>query len=111
MNSNPGILVDLDRCVGCYACEVACKQEHPNTHGVPWIRVHTIGPEIVNGKLIMDYIPRISDGCDFCQSRALQPTCVAHCPTKALSVSSGSSIRDVLNSSTRYQLCNTVDMK
>jgi len=23
-----GILVDMDRCVGCYACEVACRQEN-----------------------------------------------------------------------------------
>ena len=44
------ILCDLDLCVGCYACEVACKQENSVPEGVRWIRLATIGPEKVDGK-------------------------------------------------------------
>lgn len=105
MEKQYGILADLDRCVGCYACEVACKQENSSSPGTPWIRVKTIGPEIVLGKLRLDYIPLISNGCNFCLNRGLQPSCVAHCPTKALRFCSSASMLDVLRSKTRYQVC------
>ena len=104
------ILVDLDRCVGCYACEVACKQENSLKPGTPWIRVYIVGPEVVSGKWMMDYIPRISNGCDFCKSRGLQPSCVAHCPTKALLVSSAASTLDALSTNKRYQVCHIIKL-
>ena len=105
MKKQYGILVDLERCVGCYACEVACKQENSAARGTPWIRVHTLGPEVVNGKLRMDYVPLILDRCTFCRSRDLQPSCVAHCPTQALSVFSTASMLDALSDGRRYQVC------
>jgi len=108
MEKQYGILVDLDRCVGCYACEVACKQENSDAPGTPWIRVNTIGPKVVRGRLMMDYVPLVSDGCNFCPSRGLQPSCVAHCPTQALTVLSTASMLDVLTGGKRYQLCTIV---
>ncbi len=106
MNRNPfAILVDLDRCVGCCACEVACKQENSSSPGTPWIRVNALGPEVVNGKLRADYVPLILDGCDFCQNRGFQPSCVAHCPTEALQLCSTETMLDGLNSKKRYQIC------
>ena len=100
-----GILADLERCVGCYACEVACKQENRTSRGTPWIRVHTVGPELVDGKLRMEYIPLILDRCTFCRNRDMDPSCVAHCPTKALSIFNTNSILDALRSDRRYQVC------
>jgi Fe-S-cluster-containing dehydrogenase component len=106
-----GILVDLDRCVGCYACEVACKQENDFTVGTPWIQVCVVGPKVVHGKLKMYYVPRILDGCNFCRSRGLQPSCVDHCPTKALMIFSSALMLDAFSTNTRYQICNIVDVE
>jgi len=105
-----GILVDLDRCVGCYACEVACKQENSDAPGTPWIKVNTIGPKVVSGRLIMDYVPLISNGCNSCRSRGFRPSCVAHCPTKALTVLDTASMLDAFTSSRRYQLLRITRM-
>ena len=105
MENYCGIMVDLDRCVGCYTCEVACQQENTSSQGTPWIRVNTIGPAMVNGKLRMDYVPLISDDCTFCRDRNFHPSCVAHCPTQALSVGSIPVMLDALSGVKRFQGC------
>jgi len=105
MENQYGILVDLDRCVGCYACQVACKQENNASRGTPWIRVNTVGPEMVYGKLRMEYIPLISKECNLCRARGLQPSCADHCPTKALSFLPASFILDKITDRKRYQVC------
>ena len=82
-----GIVKDLDLCVGCYACEVACKQENNVPLGTKWIQVIPVGPEKVNGKLRMDFLHEIKDGCTFCDHRLkenLLPRCVDNCPMDAL---------------------------
>lgn len=81
-----GIIVDLDRCIGCYACVVACKQENnlpPYGDGVPfvagpqWIKVLTIGPSGDYPKLIMAFIPRLCMHC-------AQAPCIDACPARAI---------------------------
>ena len=37
------LVVDTDRCIGCSACEIACKQEHELPVGPRWIRVYGNG--------------------------------------------------------------------
>jgi Fe-S-cluster-containing dehydrogenase component len=43
------LLIDLDTCVRCYACEVACRQEHGLTFETKarWCQVMTLGPLFV----------------------------------------------------------------
>ena len=86
MTKQPGILIDLDRCVGCYACVVACKQQNnlpPHGDGVPfhagpqWMKVHTEGPLGVYPQLEMYYIPRLCMHC-------AEAPCVAACPPGAI---------------------------
>jgi Fe-S-cluster-containing dehydrogenase component len=36
-------VLDLDRCVGCWACAVACKMENDLPDGVWWVHVETVG--------------------------------------------------------------------
>mgnify|MGYP002546350990 FL=1 len=38
------IVVNLDRCTGCFGCEVACKQENDVPLGQYWSRVTPVGP-------------------------------------------------------------------
>jgi Fe-S-cluster-containing dehydrogenase component len=34
-----GMVVDLTKCIGCYGCMIACKQEHGIPPGIYWSRV------------------------------------------------------------------------
>lgn len=74
------LLIDIDSCVRCYACEIACRQEHDLTFETAscWCKVKTVGPKRVNGKLHMDFVPLFCFHCD-------DPVCAALCPNGAIS--------------------------
>ena len=74
------LYVDLDRCFGCYACEVACKQEHDLPVGPRWIRVIQDGPKEVSEGLQLDFYPTFCKQCD-------DPKCADACPEKSISKS------------------------
>jgi DMSO reductase iron-sulfur subunit len=70
------IVLDLDRCIGCFSCVVACKQENNIQLGAYWNKVLTIGP---NGKfpdVEMYFLPVLCQHCE-------DPQCVKNCPTGA----------------------------
>lgn len=69
------MLVDLDRCIGCYGCEVSCKQEHDLPVGPRWIRVVQVGPREVEGEMHLDFVPTLCFHCD-------DPPCIAACPVE-----------------------------
>ncbi|MBN2060835.1 MAG: 4Fe-4S binding protein [Deltaproteobacteria bacterium] len=71
------IFFDEDLCLGCHACEVACKAEHNLPPGVSRARILTDGPALVNEKLELKY-RRVA-----CRHCADAP-CVKACPTDAL---------------------------
>lgn len=88
MSEYEGIIVNLDRCVGCYACEVACRKENNLAEGESWIKVDQIGPYPVDERLRMDFDLKITQECTLCRDRLKkrqQPFCVSVCPTDALS--------------------------
>ncbi len=76
-----GLLIQLDWCTGCHACEVACKQEHNYPTGVCGIKVN----EVVNAgqdKVFVDFTPFTTRFCDLCAERTKhgeEPACVKHC--------------------------------
>jgi Fe-S-cluster-containing dehydrogenase component len=74
------LLVDLDACVRCYSCEIACKQEHQlvSESKSRWCRVFTIGPRKVNGGLHLDFVPVLCLQCE-------NPPCAYFCPVNAIS--------------------------
>ena len=76
------LLIDLDNCIGCHACTVACKMEN-NIESDAWVNVLTIGggkldwPAGVYPNLSLQYLPV---SCMHCEN----PPCVDVCPTSAM---------------------------
>ena len=70
-----GMVIDLTRCLGCYTCVLACKQEHFLPRGIFWARVLTslTGEYPTVRKEIMPIL------CNHCT----EPSCVDVCPTGA----------------------------
>jgi Fe-S-cluster-containing dehydrogenase component len=88
--SKIAMFVDLDRCVGCFACQNACKMVNNLPDGVVWLRVtpKEHKPEVVDGELVMDRfpVPISLDKCAVCPDRenGNQPLCASVCMGKAL---------------------------
>ena len=94
------IMLDLDRCVGCYACAIACKSRNSLPEGVNYITVASIGPVKENGKMYLEFTLNISEGCNFCGE------CISTCPTEAIFFCKNEGeIARSLRSKKRYQLC------
>jgi Fe-S-cluster-containing dehydrogenase component len=68
---------DGNLCMGCHACEVACKAEHQLPPGVSRARILTEGPVLINGKLELKYQRK---SCLRCPN----PPCIDACPNNAL---------------------------
>ena len=71
------LIVNTKDCVGCSACEVACKQEHNLSVGSRWIEVHSDSPREIEGKLQLRYIVT---HCMHCS----RPQCRDVCPVNAI---------------------------
>ena len=77
-----GLVVDLERCIGCRTCTIACKVEHGIEVG-SGIRVETVGsphedtPAGEYPNLSMTFTPVT---CMQCR----QPACLDACPTEAI---------------------------
>ena len=67
-----GMVINLTRCVGCYACVLACKTEHFLPPDVVWNRVTVFEAEELNKQIY----PTL---CNHCRD----PYCVEVCPTGA----------------------------
>ena len=78
------IATDLNRCVGCLACMVACKAANDVPPGNYWNKVLRVGPNPKQGgsgdypDVEMYFLPI---GCQHCEN----PACVQVCPTEASS--------------------------
>lgn len=70
-----GMVIDLQKCVGCYACQVACKMEHFLPPGIFWNRV-VVGETGKYPTVTKQLYPVL---CNHCQEAA----CVKACPTGA----------------------------
>lgn len=74
--SYPAIFIDADRCIECFTCEVACKEEHGLPVGPRLIRV--IKMEKERGGRVTRVSAPIA--CSHCSNAP----CIASCPSKAI---------------------------
>ncbi|MBR2836286.1 MAG: 4Fe-4S dicluster domain-containing protein [Coriobacteriales bacterium] len=70
------LVVDLDKCIGCHACEVACKTEHDIALGVKWNFVPQVGPMGTFPNLSQYWLPLQCQQCE-------NAPCIEVCPTGA----------------------------
>ncbi|MBR3258257.1 MAG: 4Fe-4S dicluster domain-containing protein, partial [Eggerthellaceae bacterium] len=75
------IVTDLNRCVGCLSCMVACKAYNGVPVGSYWLKVLRVGPNGINPgdnypNIDMYFLPV---QCQHCAN----PECVKVCPTQA----------------------------
>ena len=57
MSARVFMVIDLDRCWGCLACEVACKQELGLGVGPRPMKVEETGARLLDGALHRDFVP------------------------------------------------------
>lgn len=70
------IVVDLNRCTGCRACEVACKVENDIPLGVSWNKVLEVGPTGTFPDIELYWLPMMCQQCE-------DAPCIDVCPTGA----------------------------
>lgn len=88
------MFVDLERCIGCWTCAMACKMCHDLPDDEYRVTVRTNGsgagidrPQGVYPDLRMSWQPIYLPTCNWCaerQAEGLGPMCEYECPTEAL---------------------------
>ena len=68
-----GMIIDLERCVGCHACTIACRAEWevPVPYQRNWVK--RLGPTMTEHGMAATYYPGLCNHCD-------KPPCVDECP-------------------------------
>lgn len=70
-----GFFVDSEKCIGCFTCAMACKNQYHQENGVVWRKVYPLKEEIYPHKERAFY----SLACNHCEN----PACLNVCPAKA----------------------------
>jgi Fe-S-cluster-containing dehydrogenase component len=92
--TQPAILINLKRCIGCWTCSLACKVGNNLLEDEWWQHVRTIGsgsgidePAGIWPNVHMSWMPIHTTDCTLCGERTAQgqePFCTYNCPTKAM---------------------------
>jgi Fe-S-cluster-containing dehydrogenase component len=100
MSDRVFLVIDLDRCWGCRACEVACKQELGLGVGPRPMKVEETGARMVEGALRRDFIPTLCQHCD-------RAACLEACPVDAIERETDGTIQIRRDLCTRCGACVT----
>lgn len=75
MSTQMGMVIDLERCQGCRACQVACKTENNTSRGSFWMNVF----RYEEGEFPDTEVGFVPNPCHHCSD----PSCAHVCPTTA----------------------------
>ena len=75
MNKQYAFYIDAERCIGCFTCAMACKNQYHQPETVVWRQVYPIKKEIYPHRERAFY----SLACNHCEN----PTCLNVCPVVA----------------------------
>ena len=75
MKKQIAFFVDTRRCIGCFTCAMACKNQYHQPAGVKWRDVHPLSEEIYPHR----ESAHLTLACNHCQ----KPTCLEVCPVVA----------------------------
>ena len=92
--SKPAILINLNRCTGCWTCSLACKQGNDLPQDEYWQFVRTMNcgkgidrPSGIWPNLRMEWMPIHTTDCTLCARRTAEgyePYCVYNCSNDAM---------------------------
>ena len=86
------IITDVNRCVGCLACSVACKAVNSVPIGNYWNKVVRVGPNPIpggSGQYPDVYMYFLPISCQHCEN----PECVHVCPTEASHIAADGTVQ------------------
>lgn len=85
--SDIGVLLNIDRCLGCFTCQTACRDTNGFDYDERWMEVVRRDPRPVDGKLRQYHLvaPNL-DKCAECYMRDGEPKCESLCVAGALHV-------------------------
>lgn len=88
INDKTAVLVELDFCVGCYACQSACQNYKNLPVKETYLRTLLMKPERVDGDLeyFMSPIPLALRHCTECLGEHGEAPCAKICIGKALHI-------------------------
>lgn len=97
MERTTGVLVELDYCVGCYACQSACQCYNDLPLKETYLRCVLVKPENIQGKMhyFMSPIPYNFGACEECVEReGGEAPCAKICIGKALHIDKTENLLD-----------------
>ncbi|GAA6490061.1 MULTISPECIES: 4Fe-4S dicluster domain-containing protein [Gordonibacter] len=102
---NIGMLVRVDACLGCQACQVACREENGFPYSELWLEMIRRKPQTVSGELRNYHVaaPQL-DKCTACAAKDHQPLCTTVCPTKCLFVGEKNTLLRVMEGAGHWNL-------
>jgi Fe-S-cluster-containing dehydrogenase component len=82
-----GMLLNTDRCTGCYSCQSACRELNRVPFEEKWLEVVRRKPNLIDGELRLYHLlaPAL-DKCAECVEQENPPLCVRVCMASCLYV-------------------------
>ncbi len=77
MKKQKAFLVDSEKCLGCFTCAMACRNQYHQEPGIKWRDVHPLGKEAYPH----EERAFLSLACNHCG----KPQCLVNCPVGAIS--------------------------
>ena len=103
MAKKTAILVDMDYCVGCRACEMACQNYYNLPVKESYMRAFVQKPDLVDGKeyMFMSPYPYDLEHCAYClEKEEGNAPCAAICISRSLHVGEYEEIKKLAEEST-----------